>query len=73
MVVIAYRRTPQYAWPLLKSRTGVEVAVKHESYTPIGSFKVRGGSSISTGRNLNVRKCEESSPRPVAITASRWR
>ena len=35
--------TPQYAWPLLKVRTGVEVVVKHENHTPIGAFKARGG------------------------------
>jgi threonine dehydratase len=35
--------TPQYAWPTLKARTGVEVVVKHENHTPIGAFKVRGG------------------------------
>jgi threonine dehydratase len=35
--------TPQYAWPSLKVRTGVEVVVKHENHTPIGAFKVRGG------------------------------
>jgi threonine dehydratase len=35
--------TPQYAWPLLKVRTGVEVIVKHENHTPIGAFKLRGG------------------------------
>jgi threonine dehydratase len=35
--------TPQYRWPLLKVRTGVEVVVKHENHTPIGAFKVRGG------------------------------
>ena len=35
--------TPQYAWPLLKARTGVEIVVKHENHTPIGAFKVRGG------------------------------
>ena len=35
--------TPQYAWPLLKVRTGVEVVVKHENHTPIGAFKLRGG------------------------------
>jgi threonine dehydratase len=35
--------TPQYAWPLLQARTGVEVVVKHENHTPIGAFKVRGG------------------------------
>jgi threonine dehydratase len=35
--------TPQYAWPLLQARTGVEVVVKHENHSPIGAFKVRGG------------------------------
>lgn len=35
--------TPQYAWPLLRLRTGVEVVVKHENHTPTGAFKVRGG------------------------------
>ena len=35
--------TPQYAWPLLAERAGVEVWVKHENHTPIGAFKVRGG------------------------------
>ena len=35
--------TPQYAWPLLYARVGVEVVVKHENHTPIGAFKVRGG------------------------------
>src|SRR3954463_6734665 len=35
--------TPQYAWPLLRVRTGVDVVVKHENHTPIGAFKVRGG------------------------------
>jgi threonine dehydratase len=25
--------TPQYAWPLLKARTGVEVVVKHENHS----------------------------------------
>lgn len=35
--------TPQFAWPLLKTRTGVDVVVKHENHTPTGAFKVRGG------------------------------
>ena len=26
--------TPQYAWPLLKAYTGVEVVVKHEKHEP---------------------------------------
>jgi threonine dehydratase len=36
--------TPQFAWPLLKQRTGVDVWVKHENHTPTGAFKVRGGT-----------------------------
>lgn len=35
--------TPQYPWPLLKARCGVDVWVKHENHTPTGAFKVRGG------------------------------
>jgi len=35
--------TPQHAWPLLASRTGAEVWVKHENHTAIGAFKIRGG------------------------------
>ena len=35
--------TPQFAWPLLASRAGCEIFVKHENHTPIGAFKVRGG------------------------------
>jgi threonine dehydratase len=35
--------TLQYAWPLLRALTGVDVVVKHENHTPIGAFKVRGG------------------------------
>jgi len=35
--------TPQIRWPLLCSRAGAEVWVKHENHTPAGAFKVRGG------------------------------
>src|SRR5438067_12812760 len=35
--------TPQYSWPLLNQRAGCEVWMKHENYTPLGAFKVRGG------------------------------
>ena len=35
--------TPQFAWPLLASRCGAEVWVKHENHTPTGAFKLRGG------------------------------
>jgi threonine dehydratase len=43
IVRTAVPATPQYAWPLLRAATGVEVVVKHENYTPIGAFKARGG------------------------------
>jgi len=43
LVRAAVPPTPQYAWPLLAARTGVEVVVKHENHTPTGAFKVRGG------------------------------
>jgi len=35
--------TPQYSWPLLNQRAGLEVWVKHENHTAIGNFKIRGG------------------------------
>lgn len=35
--------TPQIRWPLLCTRTGAEVWVKHENHTPVGAFKLRGG------------------------------
>jgi threonine dehydratase len=34
--------TPQFSWPLLNSRLGCELWVKHENHTAIGSFKIRG-------------------------------
>jgi threonine dehydratase len=43
IVRAAVPETPQYAWPLLRARLGVEVVLKHENHTPIGAFKVRGG------------------------------
>jgi threonine dehydratase len=38
--------TPQYSWPLLNERAGVEVWVKHENHTATGAFKVRGGLTL---------------------------
>jgi threonine dehydratase len=35
--------TPQYRWPMLCERLGMEVWVKHENHTPVGAFKIRGG------------------------------
>lgn len=35
--------TPQYCWPLLCNRLGLELWIKHENHTPVGAFKIRGG------------------------------
>jgi len=43
VVYTAMRPTPQQRWPLLDSRCGCAVWVKHENHTPVGAFKVRGG------------------------------
>ena len=42
--------SPQIAWPLLASRTGAEVWVKHENHLPTGAFKVRGGVVFAAGQ-----------------------
>jgi threonine dehydratase len=34
--------TPQYTWPLMNERLGAEVWIKHENYSPVGAFKIRG-------------------------------
>ena len=49
---VVYRHlapTPQIHWPLLSTRTGCEVWVKHENHTPVGAFKVRGGLVYADG------------------------
>ena len=35
--------TPQIRWPLLCARVGTQTWVKHENYSPVGAFKLRGG------------------------------
>lgn len=39
--------TPRYAWPLLASRAGCEVLVKHENHTPTSAVKARGGFNLA--------------------------
>jgi threonine dehydratase len=36
--------TPQFTWPLLNARAGAELWVKHENYSPVGAFKLRGAT-----------------------------
>ena len=56
---------PHICWPLLASRTGAEVWVKHENHTPIGAFKIRGGLNY-----MNRLKSEQPDC-PGVITATR--
>jgi threonine dehydratase len=55
--------TPQYAWPLLGSRAGCEVWVKHENHTPTGAFKVRGGLNL-------VAQLAQMQPRPSGLASA---
>ena len=55
-VYAAMPPTPQYAWPQLAKRVGVEVWVKHENHTPVGAFKIRGGltymAALQAGKHM---------------------
>ena len=42
VVYEAMRPTPQFTWPLLNQRLGLELWIKHENHTPLGAFKIRG-------------------------------
>ena len=64
-VYAAMAPTPQYAWPLMARRAGIEVWVKHENHTPTGAFKVRGGL------NLMASLAAARSPPPGIISATR--
>ena len=50
--------TPQYSWPLLNARLGLEVWVKHENHTPTGAFKVRGGVTLLDWLHREQPDCE---------------
>jgi len=42
---VVYRHmqpTPQFSWPLVNQRLGIEAWIKHENHTPVGAFKLRG-------------------------------
>ncbi len=65
LVHAAIPPTPQYCWPLLAARAGVEVWVKHENHTPTGAFKVRGGLVL-------IDRLKRSDPKlPGVISATR--
>jgi threonine dehydratase len=56
--------TPQIRWPLVCSRTGCEVWIKHENHTAVGAFKLRGGLVYMEG----VRQREPGITGVVAAT-----
>ncbi len=56
--------TLTHAWPLLASRLGTKVVVKHENHTPTGAFKVRGGLTYFEG----LLKREPNCPGVVSAT-----
>lgn len=69
LVRAAMPETPQYRWPLLEQRTGVETWVKHENATPAGAFKVRGGVVLF---DRLARGGADGAPRvPGVVTATR--
>ncbi len=43
VVYSAMQPTPQYRWPLLAEKLGMDLWVKHENHTATGAFKIRGG------------------------------
>ena len=55
--------TPQYCWPLLGERCGIDVWVKHENHTPTGAFKVRGGLVF-------MERLKQANALPVAFQAA---
>lgn len=57
--------TPQYPWPLLRQRLGIDVVIKHENHTPVGAFKVRGGLTFVDRIRTTQRQA------PGLITATR--
>jgi threonine dehydratase len=49
LVHAAFPPTPTLSWPLLATRVGADIWVKHENHTPCGAFKVRGGLTYMDG------------------------
>ena len=44
-----FQATPQYRWALLSERLGTDCWVQHETHTPVGAFKIRGGLTYFDG------------------------
>ena len=57
--------TPQFAWPLLKQRTGVDVVIKHENHTPTGAFVMVAENFNSFGQAIINKLVAEIAMAPV--------
>ena len=55
--------TPQFSWPLLNQRTGIDLWIKHENHTALGNFKIRSALAY-------LRRLLESGAAPAAIAAA---
>ena len=70
--------TPAHCWPLLASRIGAEIWVKHENHTPIGAFKLRGARLVYMDRasprrsGSSTRTTRRSAPSSCAAGWSIW-
>jgi threonine dehydratase len=49
--------TPQFSWPLLNTRAGCELWVKHENHTALGAFKIRGAVAYLTRLREREPEC----------------
>jgi len=47
--------TPAWSYPMLDSRVGARVIVKHENTQPTGAFKVRGGVTLASTLDADER------------------
>jgi threonine dehydratase len=69
--------TPEYRWPLLEQRLGVELWLKHENHTPVGAFKVRGGlvyfaDAAGSGLRQVITATRGNHGQSVALAAGRY-
>ena len=39
-------RTPLHSYPAVNQLVGTDVYIKHETYQPVGAFKIRGGINL---------------------------
>ena len=49
--------TPQYRWPMLNKRLGLDLWLKHENHTPVGAYKVRGGLDYFRSKSDELCDC----------------